>query len=264
MNFISANFHLHYLASYSLLIQQDDITNYLIVLSEEKEVLVFLSYNTLNPSEDAVKMLSYPFTKVVVALPHQQVLWVPRSVFDVSEKNLYSSYFLDSSIDGIFHKEFDGLEAVALYQFDSIAVNQWKVMFPTVEFVPLFSVFIDQCHRYLPSGEDVLCVLRYDNKIDIMVALNGVFKFYNTFEVETLDDLNFYILSLIRNLSITSRFQKLLLSGVEQDSEWIKSLTGYADELVFLKSESVWTAKGSGVEESLDLVNLLMDSQLCV
>lgn len=264
MNFISPDFHLHYLASYSLLIQHDEINNYLIVLSEDNEVLVFLGYNTSNPSEESLKMLSYPFSKVFIGLPHQQLLWVPALFFNVSEKGKYASYFLDPTINNVYHKEVGMLDAIGLYQLDKAVINKWSAVFPDAKFIPLFSVFIEQVFGLISPNEDVLCVQKYDSKVDIMLILNGEFKFYNSFEVSTIDDMHYFVLSLLRQYKVTSKLQTILLSGVEQNSEWENDLKRYADKSIYLESRSKWKVLNDEVKDALLPLNLIKDIQTCV
>lgn len=264
MNFISTDFHLHYLGSYSLIIQQDAINTNLTVLSEDNKVLVFLHYSTLNPSAESVKLLSYPFSKVLIGLHHQHLLWIPKHVFDPSEMYLYADYFLDSNIERIFQKDFTQLEAVALYQFDQIDINRWTTIFPNAQFVPLFTVFMQQSLPYLAAVEDVLSVHCFDNKVDILLSLQGEFKFYNSFEVETVEDISYYVLSLLKNFSVSSKTDKLLLSGVSEGSVWANTLARYTKELVYLKPNTIGVVGDTNTEEALVSLNLIMDIPLCV
>jgi len=264
MNFISVDFHLHYLTSYTLYIHSDFINNYLVVLSEENEVLVYLHYDNSQPTAEVVKFLSYPFTKVIIGMPHQDLVWVPADVFDVSEKSLYAPYFLDDNLDNIFVNQLEDLDVVALYQFDQVLYLRWKLIFPEAKFVPIFDVFMQQAQKAIPTGGETIGVHIYDNQADLFLFVNNEFKLYNSFEVATPDDLSYFLISILKNFSLIGTVDRILVSGVEEGSDWVERLQKYTEELVFLEPKTVWTSTNSEVKHALSSLNILADTGLCV
>lgn len=264
MNFISVDFHLHYLASYTLYVQSDFINNYLVVLSEENEVLVYLHYDNLQPTAEVVKFLSYPFTNVIVGMPQQNLVWVPTDVFDVSEKYMYAPYFLDDNLDNILVKRNDDLGVIALYQYDAFLYNRWTKIFPDAKFVPNFGVFMQQAEVHISVVGEVLGVHIYDNQVDMFLFVNNEFKLYNSFEISTPDDLSYFIVSILKNFSLTAGLGKIVVSGVDHESEWADRLVKYTNELVFLEPKTAWTSTNIEVKSALASLNILADTGLCV
>lgn len=264
MNFISEDFHLHYIASYTLFIQSDFKNDYLVVVNEENEVLVLLHYDNLQPSAEAVRFLSLPFAKVIIGMPHQNLVWVPADVYDASEKHLYATYFLDENVDTILAKDFEDMDAIALYQYDQLLLNRWKRIFPIARLVPNFEIFIHQAKEYITKEGEILGVYVYDNQADIFLFINGEFKLYNTFEVATADDLNYFVLSILKNFAVTGKLNKVLLSGADGESEWADRLKNYADNLILLKPQTAWTTGNIGIQDNLSSLNILADTILCV
>lgn len=264
MNFISEDFHLHYIASYTLFIQSDFKNDYLVVVNEDNEVLVLLHYDNLQPSAEAVRFLSLPFAKVIIGMPHQNLVWVPAEVYDPSEKHLYATYFLDENVDTILARDFDDLAAVALYQYDQLLLNRWTKIFPQARLVPNFEIFIHQAKGYINDQGAILAVYVYDNQADIFLFINGEFKLYNTFEVATADDLNYFVLSILKNFAVTGKLNKVLLSGADKESEWAYRLQNYAENLILLQPKTAWTTSNAGVQQNLSSLNILADTILCV
>lgn len=264
MNFISEDFHLHYIASYTLFIQSDFKNDYLVVVNEDNEVLVLLHYDNLQPSAEAARLLGLPFAKVIVGMPHQNLLWVPADVYDPSEKHLYSTYFLDENVEAILQKDFEKLDAVALYQYDQLILNRWTKLFPEAQLVPNFEILIQQANEYISAEGEILGVYIYDNQADIFLFVNGEFKLYNSFEVATADDLSYFVLSILKNFAIEGKLSKILLTGADQDSEWADRLYNYSSDVVLLQPQTVWNTENQDVKANLVALNILADTILCV
>ena len=260
MNFISEDFHLHYISNYTLRIQSDYINDYLVVTNNENEVLVFMHYDSDQPSPDVLKFLSFPFTNVLISLPHQNLIWVPAELFTEEDKKLYSTYFLDDNVDNILTKEIDNLGVVALYQYDVMLKNRWSKVFPEAKFIPSFTTFIHNVKDYALVHNEFIALHKGDEQVDLFLVVNGEFKLYNTFEVATIDDLQFFILSVLKNFSLSEKVDKILITGIDVENTWVDKLKVYAQEVTHWKSNFV--IEGSENQGVLGL-NVLSEGEIC-
>lgn len=264
MNYIAGDFHLHYLSTYTLYVQSDFQSDHLVVLDGDKQVLVYMVYDNLSPSAEAMKILSMPFQKVFIGLPHESLVWVPAEMYDDAEKGLYANYFVDGSIDRIIAKEMLGLGIVALYQYDQLLYSRWMNLFPEANFIPNFEVVIRQAQSNIPIQGEVLGVHVYDDQADIFLFINGELKLYNTFEIATPDDLSYFVLNIYKNFSIKEKVPKVLLSGTRKDSEWYLRMERYGEQIAMIRPKERWNIDVPAIEEQLQELNVLVDSVLCV
>ncbi|MFZ4860618.1 DUF3822 family protein [Sphingobacterium sp. Mn56C] len=264
MIYTSSDFFIPYLPDYTLYIKSDVHNDQLVVVDAAGRVLVYRSYASAEPTAEALKILSLPFQQVQISLPQQGLIWVPQEVYDVTEKALYTDYFVDEHIDSIGVQEIDALSAVALYQYDLYLYNRWKSLFPTAHFTPIFSVFIQQLGTDIPKNGAFMGIHRYDDQADIILFVDGEFKLYNTFEVNTIDDLCYFVLSLFRNFHIREKIAGIALSAVASDSEWIQRLQRYAETVYLLKPMQQWFAEDEAVAKKIEELNVLTDSTRCV
>lgn len=264
MTYISDDFHLHYLASYTLYIQSDFQNDHLVVLDEDKQVLVYMTYAHNSPSSQATKVLSMPFQKVFVNLPHQSLVWVPLSVYHETEKELYADYFVDGEVSRIMGKEISGLGVVALYQYDQLLYSRWKSLYAEAEFIPNFKVIIHQVQSNIPIQGEVVGVHLYDDQADIFLFVDGELRLYNTFEVATPDDLSYFVLNVFKNFEIKGKVSKILLSGTQSGSEWSVRLSGYAEQIAMIRPKERWYTPNAEVARQMEGLNVLTDSALCV
>lgn len=264
MIYIADDFHLHYLATYTLCIQSDFQNDHLVVLDEDKNVLVYMTYDNISPSSEAMRILSMPFQTVIVGLPHQSLIWVPAEVYHETEKELYADYFVDAAANRILSTSINGLGIVALYQYDQMLYSRWKNLFAEASFIPNFEVVIRQAQSNIPIQGEVLGVHLYDDQADIFLFVNGELKLYNTFEVATPDDLSYFVLNVFKNFAIKGKVAKVLLSGTQRDSEWYVRLERYAEQIEMTRPKVKWSVVDLEVERQLEELNVLTDSILCV
>jgi len=263
MNYISADFHLHYIPSYSLYVQSDLHTDHLVVVDSEDNVLVYISYNNEQPSLEATKILSMPFERVYVSLPQQSLIWIPTEVFDPSEMDMYTEYFLETRIENIEFYEIQQLGITALYEIESTLRNRWTNIFPAAFIVPSFLAVLNQAFRNIDYALELLTVHIYGNQADIFLFVNSEIRIYNTFEIQTANDLAYYVLSIMKNFAIEGKLQKIILSGASIDSEWGESLKPYTKQIVQMKSTQNWKTLDKKVGFAIKELNTLADLTIC-
>lgn len=262
MNYSSPDFKIQYISTYSLYISSDYTRDQLVVIDSDNRVLVLITYDSAQPSQDAAKLLSLPFPDVYIALPHQNLVWVPTEVFEKSDINDFTPFF--ESTDAILSKGFGTLNVTALYQFDLLLFNRWKKIFAEAKFVPVFEVIVKQSQPQIPIQGGVLGMHVYDSQIDLFLFVNGNFKFYNTFEVATVDDMSYFVLQLFKNFGIEGKIGKILLSGADLQSTWAHRLALYTEDLEVVKAKSRWVASSEEISDAVGDFNMLADSILCV
>jgi len=263
MNYTSEEFHIHYISSYTLFVNSDYTYDHLVVVDEQKNVLVFMKYKTTKPSTDAMKILSLPFQHVFVTLPHQSLVLTPTDVFQDGEKDIYTDYFIDQDADHTYVKHLS-FGITGLYQYDLLLYNRWKNLFSDAHFIPSFEIVVRQAQSNIPIQGETLGVHIYDSQADLFLYIDGALQLYNTFEVQTVDDLNYFVLSIFKNFGLTHKIQRILLSGTNESSEWGERLSKYTEDLEVIRAKSKWITSDDEVKKQMSYLNILLDSQLCV
>lgn len=263
MNYTSEDFRIQYISTYTLYIHTDLVYDQLVVVDDDHQVVLLMIYHRENPSQEAMKILGLPFPSVYVVLAHQNLVWVPKEVFEEEKKAVFTPFFDHSETSHIFSKDIDNLGITALYEFDVLQINRWKALFPQARFVPVFEVVLKQAQLQIPIEGKVLGVHVYNHKIDLFVFVNGTFQFYNSFEASTADDLSYFVLQLFKQFNIDQQVEKILLSGTDLQSDWAKRLTNYTGNLELAKSKNRWSSTTVDVGEKVDTLGVLIDSVLC-
>ncbi len=262
MNYTSEDFRIQYISTYTLYVHTDLIHDQLVVVDDDNQVVLLMAYGKKDPSPEAMKILGLPFSFVYVALPHQNLVWVPKEVFEEEKKATFVPFFYHSE-SSIFSKEIESLGVTALYEFDVLQMNHWKNIFPHARFVPVFEVVLKQAQLQIPIEGKVLGVHVYDRQADLFVFMNGAFRFYNTFETRTADDLSYFVLKVLKQFDMGQQVEKIILSGADLQSDWATRLATYTDNLELTKPRNKWSSDSVDVEEKVETLGVLADSVVC-
>lgn len=262
MNYTSADFKVQYISRYTLYINSDWVKDQLVVVDNDNKVLWAENYDSAHPSQEVTKILSLPFAKVYITLPHERLIWLPTEVFQQSAVDEYRSFF-DGS-EQIWTKDIESLSVTALYQYDLLLYYRWKRIYPEAHFVPVFDVIMHQVQASIPIRGTVLGAYLYDQQIDLFLFVNGAFHFYNTFEIATIDDMSYFVLQLLKNFQIEGKVSRILVGGVSLDSAWAKRMALYSDDLQAISSKHQWTLHDVDTAEQTDRIHIMADSVLCV
>lgn len=264
MNYTSADFHLHYISSYILYVYSDTIYDSLVVIDSNNQVLRYLVYDNVAPTDEAIKLLSLPFQQVKITLPHQNLVWIPSEVYDQTERELYLDYFADAKVEDLSAVSVESIGATGIYQTDNLAIRRWKNLFPEATIQPIFELVLHKALEIIRADEQVMGVQIYDNQVDVYWFENHEMRLYNTFEVETVDDLSYFVLSVMKNFGVQNKIEKIVLSGRSLDSEWGIRLSSYTNNLSTLPEMENWKADDNSVESDVQVLNIFSKTTVCV
>lgn len=264
MKYTSKNFHLHYIPQYTLLIKTGDIEDTLVVLDENSEVLVFQSYPSSQPDSEAAKLLGLPFQKVFITLALQGLVFIPSEVYNENDRSLYQQFLPDENISRTNMVNIDSIDVSGCFQFDLMIHNKWKAIFPEATFVPNFYVVLQQVQAHIPLHGEVFGIHMNDNQAELFAFKNGKFQFYQIFDVQSENDLNYFILNTCKSIGLAPKMNKILISGIAPDHKYISLLKEFTTNLVFISATNEVHAANEQLSEKLNSFNILIDSSICV
>jgi len=235
MNYTSKLFHFQYIDKYTLIVKANFLYDVLHVVDEQGQLLVYIKHQSNQPSEEALKFLSLPFKRVYVTIPNHNLTFIPEELFDENDLDKYQDFMEYPAAKPVI-ENLDFLNIKAIYQYDIILLKRWKSLFPQAVFIPEFKLNLKQARSYVPLQGEVLGVVFHDESTDIFLFINGQFKFFNSFEVVSEDDLSYFILNLFKVFGIEGQVSRIVRSGVAYDDRLLNHLNRYSDDIVVLKS----------------------------
>lgn len=263
MKYTSDNFQLHHLSTYKLFVKTDFLNDTLLVLDDKQTVQALYIYNADNPYSEAIKLLALPFPEVYINLPVQSLLLLPAEVFNEEDKNLYQEFLQDDHEDRTLIHHFPSQEVVACYQYDLMLYNKWSAIFPEAIRMADFQTVLKEAPSQIPVEGEIVGLHVRDMHIELYVYKNGQLQLYTFFEVQTSDDLAYFMLNTMKSLDMPARVSKLLVSGVDDQHEYSTILMRFSDNVVYQSTNTKLETDSIDVQESIAVLNTLIDSELC-
>lgn len=261
MNYTAAEFHLHFIAKYTLIVKANYVYDILYVIDQEGQLMVYMKYDSNRPSEEALKLLSLPFQRVYVSLPQNNLTFIPADLFRTEDEGLYQE-FMESPNQAMELTELDYLQIKAVYQYDVLLAQRWKSLFPEAHLIPEFKLNLMQVRPFVPLKGEVLGVVFNDTNTELFLFINGQFQFFNSFEVITEDDLSYFILNLFQTFGIKDKVNKAVVSAVDMEPSFQHKLQQLADEVLVIRANTKLKATDAVPEEITS--SYLLDLPLCV
>lgn len=264
MNYISEDFNIHFLPEYTLSAKAGFSKDVITVTDKELNLNLLLEYDAENPKLEATQILSLPFRFVKVVIPHQSLTFIPKEVFQEDRLSDYAPYLVEHVPNHIHTYEMKNLGIIAVFEYDLILYNRWKALFPDAQIFPEFSIILDQAQDLVPIRGSVLGVhFVSDHLVDLYVFQNGQFILYNSFDVYFAEDLNYYILNILQQFSLSEKVSKVLISGDIPNDSYMKCLERYSDNVAYLSSKSKVHINHESDDINLKNYNTLFDAILC-
>ncbi len=260
MNYTAKQFHLHYIAQYTLIVKANYQYDLLYVLDQEAQLLVYMKFESQHPTEEALKLLSLPFQQVYISIPTHNLTFIPDELYQDVDSEKYKVFMENPALD-MMRTSLDFLNIQALYQYDILLFHRWNTLFPEAKFIPEFKLNLIQARPFIPLKGEVIGLVFDQHNVDIYLFINGQFKFFNNFEVINEDDLSYFILNVFENFHIEGKVNKALISGVDIDESFIKKMKNFAQETIQLTAHNPAKALDDLSDKVIN--NYLLDLPTC-
>ncbi len=264
MKYTSKNFHLHYIPQYKLFVKADFLEDTLIVVDESNQVQAMYRYPSNEPDAEAIKLLGLPFQHVFVSLPVQSLVFIPTEVYQVEHQALYQEFLLDNHADRTQIYPLDNLGVTACYQYDLLLYNRWHTIFPHAKFVTDFQVILEEVQGYIPMQGEVLGAHFNNTQVALYAFKNGQFLFYNIFDFQHVDDLNYFVLTTCQAFDLHIKVHKLLISGIDSEHAYSEALAHFANRTEFMQARTDLHADDEEVQREVRKLNFIADGSVCV
>lgn len=264
MKYTSKNFHLHYIPQYRLFVKADFLTDTLLVVDDANVVQAMFSYPANEPNAEAIKLLGLPFQQVFINLPTQSLVFIPSEVYQEEDEDLYRDFLMDEHAERTLVSTLSNLEVTACYQFDLLLYNRWHAMFPKAKFVADFDLLLRDVQAYLPMQGEVLGAHINDTQVALFAFKNGKFLFYNSFDIQQVDDLHYFVLTTCQAFGLQLKLHKVLISGVDAEHAYALALSQFAHRSEFMQAQTGLLTDDEAVAKILNRLLILADASLCV
>jgi hypothetical protein len=221
-----------------------------ILVTNEDKLMAFRSYSfhkrnffDLADAFQALyaqeKLLSLSFRQVDVALAHKSFTFVPDELFDANKLELYLQNVVEPPINDLIQIDVLASRAAkTIYTLNSNLRNILREKYETVKIQHIMSPTINALSQHqskLETKHDTLYIHLRDQTLQVVCFREGEFVFANYFEYQSSNDVAYYMMLVINQLSLKQQDVRVVLSGqLERKSEIYTTLYRYIQKIDFL------------------------------
>jgi hypothetical protein len=175
--------------------------------------------------------LSLPFREIKVSVYTPNTIAVPSSLFNKNELNSYANFFAEASSSNLYARPF------AKFGFTSV-FNIEQLIEETLDKSLASAARYEHHTPLLALGsklEGISLLLDFTaGSFNVLLLENRKMIFQNSFQIDTSEEFNYYLLLLIQELKLSPSCTTVLLSGViHQDDGCYNCLSKYFTDLRF-------------------------------
>ncbi|SDZ90932.1 DUF3822 family protein [Pedobacter hartonius] len=175
--------------------------------------------------------LQLPFREIKVSVYTPNTIAVPNGIFNGSELESYANFFADATstqVNTSLFAQFGFTSVFKLEQFTEETLNTSLASAARYEHhAPLLALASD--------AEGTALLLDFTaGSFNALLLQNHKVIFQNSFQIDTPDEFNYYLLLLIQELKLAPACSTVLLSGIiHQDDSYYNCLCKYFDNIRF-------------------------------
>lgn len=175
-------------------------------------------HNTLSLLEAAFvqnTFLNKTYKKISVSFSNNLYTYVPSPLFDANAaKNYLQLNCKLSETDEVTFTSMKNLNAICIFAFDKKLKSFFDYQFPGAKYLHQTLVLCDAVLNNLKNKElPVVLINIKKNEFDILIVKDKKVELINTYSFTNADDLLFYVLYVMEQLSLNPDKQEVLISG---------------------------------------------------
>lgn len=175
--------------------------------------------------------LQLPFRKIKVSVYTPNTLAVPNELFDKTELNSYANFFTEEASNHIYIAPFAKFGFTSVFNLEQFVEDTLQQSLAGASMyehnAPLLTL--------APDAEGMLLLLDFTAaSVNALLMDTDKVIFQNSFQIDTPDEFNYYLLLLIRELDLTAACSTVMLSGIiHKDDAYYTCLSKYFTDLRF-------------------------------
>ncbi|CAM4279037.1 Protein of unknown function [Pedobacter westerhofensis] len=175
--------------------------------------------------------LSLSFREIKVSVYTPNTIAIPNSLFNRNELNSYANFFAEASSANLYTRPFAKFGFTSVFNFEQfIEETLDKSLASAARYehhTPLLAL------GSAAKGTSLLLDFTVGS-FNVLLLENRKMIFQNTFQIDTPEEFNYYLLLLIQELKLDPSCSTVLLSGIiHQDDGYYSCLSKYFGELHF-------------------------------
>ncbi len=232
-----------------LIYVSEQLVSYAVTDTENKHLCALYSvFNTeghhenFNELQQVYPYLQLDFKAVKLAVKTRNFTFIPSEYYTEDNLSLYLSFVHSTLPSEITVNPTLNGQITAIASLNKTLIEGLALPYTELKYYSQAEPLIEAAKAV--SGEQDTLLLRFNNPVGFEALLlhEGRFKYYNSFDTNTTDDFNYFLLLLIQQLDLKAAGTRVMLSGdIERYDANYQRIKQYFGIVSFAGMKSLYT-----------------------
>lgn len=238
MIYTAADFDGQQAADYTLLIGVGAATNKLAVIDQAQQLKFAACYDPAAAGSEVAALLDLSFGTVKLAVSDSRYTFIPADVYDEQHHAIYLRYLPFDNVGMVRVADVNPLHIKLLYQTSRIGLEPFEVRFPGAGSYPFaLSLLSTVAEQGTQAREPLLVIELHSPWMTISIFNKGEFIYCHDFDVASIDDFTYHLLSTTNRFGLDNRRSTILLSGdMDPNDAYHERAATYGGKVAFADS----------------------------
>jgi len=183
----------------------------------------------------------FPFHKISLSVDTFKYTLIPESLFNEESLAHYTRFFQSAIPGEIFQNSIKSERIKNIFSISKELYTDLNRIFNEPVIYSQSCTFIEGIKKtYKERASGSLFIDIHKKHIQLALFNDSGLVFYNIFDCQNADELNYFILNTVETLQLKSDETSLILSGeINSDDEYFKRLEKYFSEISFADSRLI-------------------------
>lgn len=220
--------------SYAIIDKKQDRLNVLAKNYFPEDTSAYSDLNRLEILIAENEFINLDFEKVKVSLQTQAFTFVPLELYSQADLPQYGKFMGAQPDSVLINTTINPLGIKNISAVDPDIENALQKSFVDPLIVSQANPFIAGIHDLKKKGNAGELFLNFSHDhFEAAVIRGNMLEFYNLFEITNSDEVNYYILNLINELSINREHLVTISGDIDRQAEHFTRLQKYFDKISF-------------------------------
>lgn len=222
--------------------------SYAIINKEEELLQVLVDVEISLTTEEAIHdliendtLLKLPYRKIKVCINTQDFTFIPQALYSDLSLPLYSRFTDAVDHHDVLINTIRPARIKNVFSVPATLKNKLTDVFAVPQVFNQATVFIEGIRRiFRESDDDALFLNLQYAKLQLAIINRKGLKYYNMFDCNTADDLNYFLLLIIQKVELNLTSTSITISGeISVDSNYYDRIKKYFNEIIFSDSKRI-------------------------
>jgi hypothetical protein len=217
--------------SYAIVDQGHDELKVLFDSPVEKDLKTLL---------DNDPFLKFHFHRVKISVESLKFTFIPKDIYSESDLDSYTHFIHPGRNSDILVKDIRSAKIKNITAFDKYLGKELLSSFTNPHIFNQANPLIESVLKHYRNAAETVLVLQFNSdSFEALIMKNNNFQYYNLFYIDSPDELNYFLLAIIRDFEIKNTDVVILSGDISENEEYYMRIQKYFSNISFADSKKL-------------------------